>query len=172
MKTLNALLILLTISIPTFAQLTPCDSAYVGKSVYGIKLVDTQGKVVTLEQYRGKILFIDFWFSKCKPCIKEFPSSKKLRDMIKREDIVFLTINSDKEKSDWLKSLNRFEIEGEHYYDDIKLNDDILYKYFLVRSFPRYWIVDKTGKIVSPNADKPSAFLENNTFLEVIDNVR
>jgi thiol-disulfide isomerase/thioredoxin len=163
---------MIVVTIPALSQMTPCDSAYVGKSVYGIKLVDTEGKITTLEQYKGKYLYIDFWFSACKPCIKEFPSSKELNDRLNRNDIVFITINSDTDESVWKKTLAKRDIEGDHFYDNKTLNNDVLYRYFLVRIFPHYWIVDPNGKILTPNADKPSEFLENNTFLKIIDNGR
>jgi thiol-disulfide isomerase/thioredoxin len=58
------------------------------------QVVDSAGKSVSLEQYKGKIVFVNFWASWCPPCIAEMPSMQKLYDDY-QDKIVFLFVTTD-----------------------------------------------------------------------------
>lgn len=62
-------------------------------------LQDTNGKSVSLKDFRGKVVFIDFWASWCPPCKKEFPEINKFMGRYKPQDAVFLAINIDRTRS-------------------------------------------------------------------------
>ncbi|MFV8346948.1 TlpA family protein disulfide reductase [Flavobacterium sp. ZB4P13] len=63
-------------------------------STYQWQLVDATGKSVTLEEYKGKIIFINFWATWCPPCIAEMPSMQKLYADY-QDKIVFLFVTTD-----------------------------------------------------------------------------
>ena len=63
-------------------------------SSYQWQLVDATGQRVTLEQYKGKIIFINFWATWCPPCIAEMPSMQKLY-VDYQYKIVFLFVTTD-----------------------------------------------------------------------------
>jgi thiol-disulfide isomerase/thioredoxin len=63
-------------------------------SSYQWQLVDASGKSVTLEEYKGKIIFINFWATWCPPCIAEMPSMQKLYADY-QDKIVFLFVTTD-----------------------------------------------------------------------------
>jgi thiol-disulfide isomerase/thioredoxin len=63
-------------------------------STYQWQLVDAAGKNVSLEEYKRKIIFINFWASWCPPCIAEMPSMQKLYADYK-DKIVFLFVTTD-----------------------------------------------------------------------------
>jgi thiol-disulfide isomerase/thioredoxin len=58
------------------------------------QLVDAAGKTVSLEQYKGKLVFVNFWATWCPPCIAEMPSMQKLYDDYQNK-IVFLFVTMD-----------------------------------------------------------------------------
>ncbi len=58
------------------------------------QLMDKNGKTVSLEEYKGKIIFINFWATWCPPCIAEMPSMQKLHDDY-QDKIVFLFVTTD-----------------------------------------------------------------------------
>jgi thiol-disulfide isomerase/thioredoxin len=58
------------------------------------QLVDAAGKTVSLEQYKGKLVFINFWATWCPPCIAEMPSMQKLYDDYQNK-IIFLFVTTD-----------------------------------------------------------------------------
>jgi thiol-disulfide isomerase/thioredoxin len=172
MKTLTLILAYLLLNSSCFGQFTPYDSVFLGKDVYKIELFDTAGNITTLEKFRGKYLYVDFWFTGCKPCIAEIPSFKKLKAKLDRKDVVFVTISIDPTESMWLETIRKHNIDGEHFWTGRDLSYGMLKDEFKIVSFPFYWIVDPEGKIINPNADRPSKFLENGKFLTFINNGR
>jgi thiol-disulfide isomerase/thioredoxin len=63
-------------------------------STYQWQLKDSAGQRVTLEDYKGKIVFINFWATWCPPCIAEMPSMQKLYTDY-QDKIVFLFVTTD-----------------------------------------------------------------------------
>jgi thiol-disulfide isomerase/thioredoxin len=83
------------------------------RSVYGaaddqwtFKTLD--GKPVTLSEYRGKVVFLNFWATWCGPCIEEMPSIQKLQAAVKDDAIAIVLVSDEDEKKirDFLKSKN------------------------------------------------------------------
>ena len=63
-------------------------------STYQWELVDASGKRVSLEAYKGKVIFINFWATWCPPCIAEMPSMQELY-VDYQNKIVFLFVTTD-----------------------------------------------------------------------------
>lgn len=114
-------------------------------------LVDKKGKKRTLSEFKGKILYIDVWYTKCAPCIANFPLSKKLKERIKfihlDTAIQFINLCVVGSQSDWKKLIKEHQPEGVNLYS----NDTSLYKTWKLESYPNYMIIDKDGKIMSLN---------------------
>lgn len=70
------------------------------KLVHDFSFSDLDGNVVSTNQLRGKVLFINFWASWCPPCRAEFPSIQQLYQKFKdHPDVVFIMINQDDESA-------------------------------------------------------------------------
>ena len=63
-------------------------------SSYQWQLKNSTGKTVSLEAYKGKIIFINFWATWCPPCIAEMPSIQKLYADY-QDKMVFLFVTTD-----------------------------------------------------------------------------
>lgn len=63
-------------------------------STYQWQLVDSSGKSISLEAYKGKIIFVNFWATWCPPCIAEMPSIQDLYEDYE-DKIVFLFVTTD-----------------------------------------------------------------------------
>ena len=71
-------------------------SLTVAKDLSTIKFKDANGKVVNLEELKGKVVFLNFWATWCPPCLAEMPSVNKLHQQFKNDaDVVFLMIDAD-----------------------------------------------------------------------------
>ncbi len=65
---------------------------------YNLRLVSLDGETVSLSEYKGKVVFINFWASWCPPCIAEMPGIQKLyEEYAERQDMIFLMINVDEQ---------------------------------------------------------------------------
>ncbi len=52
-----------------------------------------------LAQYRGKVVYLDFWASWCGPCKQAFPFMAQLSRRYRRADVVVITVNQDRQRA-------------------------------------------------------------------------
>lgn len=64
-----------------------------GMPAAGFSLTDLQGKAHSLEQYRGKVVLVNFWATWCKPCTSEMPAMQTVYDQLRDKDFVVLAVN-------------------------------------------------------------------------------
>jgi len=108
-----------------------------------------------LGEFKGKVVYVDYWASWCSPCRQQFPYSKEIHEKMKGKNVVFLYISYDQNEAAWKKGIEALEIKGYHWYptENQKLE---IYQLYSVSGIPRYMIVDKTGKVVDDDAPRPS----------------
>lgn len=70
-------------------------------------LPDLGGKEQGLEQYKGKVVILNFWASWCAPCVKEFPSLQRLANKFPN-DIVIVAVSHDNNEEDLMSFLDSF----------------------------------------------------------------
>ncbi len=64
---------------------------------YDLKLIDSEGQTLDLEELKGKAIFMNIWATWCAPCVAEMPNINKLYGNVgSNENIVFLMISEDK----------------------------------------------------------------------------
>jgi cytochrome c biogenesis protein CcmG, thiol:disulfide interchange protein DsbE len=68
----------------------------VGMTAPDFSLPDLQGKNQRLSDYRGKVVFLNFWATWCKPCKEEMPSMQVLWENLKNQDFVMLAVSMDR----------------------------------------------------------------------------
>lgn len=64
-----------------------------GMPAAGFSLTDLYGKAHSLEQYKGKIVLVNFWATWCKPCTSEMPAMQTVYDQLRDKDFVVLAVN-------------------------------------------------------------------------------
>jgi thiol-disulfide isomerase/thioredoxin len=109
-----------------------------------------------LAQYKGKVIYVDFWASWCPPCRGEMPSSQKLHSQFEGKDVVFLYISFDRAADAWKGGIEKMDIKGVHYFPAGDANQAVSTKYGIT-GIPRYMLVDKTGKVINDDAPRPSS---------------
>ncbi|WP_324288506.1 TlpA disulfide reductase family protein [Pedobacter sp. SL55] len=64
--------------------------------VLELRFKDQDGKIVTLNELKGKVVFLNFWATWCPPCLAEMPSINKLYEQYKNSaDVVFILLDAD-----------------------------------------------------------------------------
>ena len=117
------------------------------------KFKDINGKEVSLEDFKGKYVYIDCWATWCGPCKAELPYLKKLEEKYKDRNIVFVSISSDKDIDAWKKMVKMDKLGG------VQLNigtDQSFHFAMKINTIPRFMLVDPEGNFVSDNAPRPS----------------
>ena len=105
---------------------------------------------ISLEEYRGKYLYIDFWSLGCHPCIAEFPHLKELYDKVDKSQIEFLGIVSGNSNEEVYikKMMEKHSVNWPHIISNTEINLTELYG---VKSFPTTLLLDKEGRIIYKN---------------------
>jgi thiol-disulfide isomerase/thioredoxin len=118
------------------------------------------------EAYKGKVVYIDFWASWCKPCLQEMPKSRVLREKLKDQNIVFLYLGYNDTKTNWLGARKELGIEGEHILLSPTLIQEAK-RTFNVTGIPHYAIIDKDGTIIQKNAGRPG-YADTESFIRTL----
>lgn len=120
----------------------------VGHEAPEITGVDTLGNAVSLKDFRGKYVLVDFWSSGCGWCRKETPNLLKAYNDCKDKNFTILGVSSDYKREDWVNAIN----EDKSYWDQILLKkEDIkstLDRYCII-GIPHIILVDPNGVIVA-----------------------
>lgn len=108
-----------------------------------------------LESHRGKVVYIDFWGTWCAPCLAEMPASRKLKEELDGQNVVFIYLGVTSVESTWKRMVAKLGIRGEHYLLD-GAEFLLLQEQYQIQMVPRYMLVDKNGEIYDRDAMRPS----------------
>jgi peroxiredoxin len=113
---------------------------------------DTLDKPVSLSDFKGKYVLIDFWASWCGPCRAENPNVVKAFNEYKDKDFTVLGISLDQpgKKQAWLDAIHKDNLTWTHV-SDLKFWDNAVAKQYGIRAIPQNLLIDPTGKIIAKN---------------------
>jgi peroxiredoxin len=119
----------------------------VGDTAPNFTLPDLAGKSVSLSQFRGKVVILDFWASWCAPCRASMPSLESLYDSVKGDGVVMLGVSLDRSESDavtFLKQNGYTEMIA--LYGSLSSAEGVASRYG-VYGIPHTFIIDREGII-------------------------
>lgn len=125
--------------------------AFLGKMVPDFEAKDLDGKPISIETYRGKVLLVDFWATWCGPCIADMPKVKKVYDKYKDKGFDILGISLDTDETKLREYLKKNDIAWRQVYSGEGWNSPVSQKYGIF-GIPTVWLIDKDGKLISHNA--------------------
>ena len=125
------------------------DVELVGNAPPAIEVTALDGKPLSLEDYKGKVLLIDFWATWCGPCIGELPNLKEVYAKYKDKGFDILGISLDREGT--RENLESFieteEMAWRHFFDREGGKNEISDLYG-ISSIPKTYLLGKDGKVV------------------------
>ncbi len=110
---------------------------------FKMEVVDKTGRIVSLKDLKGKVVFINFWATWCAPCIAEMPSIQKLYETFKdNDDVAFVILEAEgnKEKADRLLTKKKLTLPVYYPYGTIPTE-------FFRGRLPTTVILDKEGNM-------------------------
>jgi thiol-disulfide isomerase/thioredoxin len=109
-----------------------------------IQLKDVFGNTVSLSDFRGKIVFLNFWATWCPPCVIEMPSMQKLHRRFKDKNFIMVAINSQETDAQVKSFFNKYKLSFTALLD----SSAEVGAWFDVNAFPTTFVLDKKGRII------------------------
>ena len=132
--------------------------SYVGKPLPNFKATDAiTGEPLSLKDFRGKIVLVDFWAVWCPPCIVELPNVKKTYEKYHDKGFEIISISLDKDNG--IQKCKQF-IDREnmtwHHVVEGGFWDTRLAKKYNIQAIPAMFILDANGVVVTDQARGPA----------------
>lgn len=108
------------------------------------------GSSVSLKDFKGRYVLLDFWASWCVPCRKVNPDLVRLYEKYQGPRFEILGISLDKDKEKWEKAIEEDGLNWKHV-SDLNYWDNEVAVMYGIDAIPRNFLVDPEGKIVAVN---------------------
>ncbi|MGC9365306.1 MAG: peroxiredoxin family protein [Fidelibacterota bacterium] len=120
----------------------------VGSTAADFSLINLNGEEVTLEQYRGKVILLNFWASWCAPCKIEIPDFIRMYEKHREDglEIIGITLSSGS-VAEIRQFVQAWNINYPILTGDEKYLQDLTLKYDGIRGVPTTFLIDREGKI-------------------------
>jgi thiol-disulfide isomerase/thioredoxin len=107
-------------------------------------LKDSDGKVVRLSDYKGKVVLLDFWATWCVPCREEIPHFVELQNMYRERGLQIIGVSMDDSVDPVLAFAQQFHMNYPVVMGNAKLGEE----YGGVLGLPIAFLLDRDGRIV------------------------
>lgn len=124
----------------------------IGSMAMNFTQPDTLGHPVSLSDFKGKYVLLDFWASWCGPCRAENPNVVKAFNEYKGKNFTVLSVSLDQpgKEQAWLDAIHKDGLTWNHV-SDLKFWDNAVAKQYGIRAIPQNLLLDPSGKIIAKN---------------------
>lgn len=105
--------------------------------------VPADAQKLKLSDYRGKVVYIDFWASWCIPCRISLPALNELHAKYSTQGFEIISINMDEDEANALKFLKSFPVN----YSVVRDPTGLVAEGYELKGMPHAVIIDKAGKL-------------------------
>lgn len=126
-----------------FALAQERDSCLLGVAAPNFQATTLDNKKIELSKLKGQVVVLNFWFTRCQPCIEEIPGFNKLVEFYKGKKVTFISFTYDSSLA-----VRKFLTQHPFKFKTVAQNDNVrrdVFKLFSV--WPYTIIISKEGKI-------------------------
>lgn len=130
-------------------------------------LEDVDGNLVSLNDFKGKYVYIDFWQTLCPRSGRELPYLLDLHSDYENDNIEFVSISVNEDENVWRDYVKKNKDIG----TSLRVTqswDSKTYSDYQVSGLPTFILIDTEGNIIDPKAAKPSSKEIRETFDELL----
>ena len=126
-------------------------SELVGKVVPDFSATDLDGRPISLQQYRGKVVLLDFWAVWCGPCLGEMPNVKRVYDTYRDQGFDIIGISLDTDEARLRNYLKENGIQWRQIFSGQKWESPLAQQYG-IRAIPAPCLIARDGTLISREA--------------------
>jgi peroxiredoxin len=115
-----------------------------GQPAPPIKVTTTSGQSVSLANYKGHVLILDFFASWCHPCVESIPHIVDLKKRYGKQGLQVLGLSLDEDKDDFMDLMSASRVNY-----PVALADEELQTNYGLRSIPLLVLIDKKGNVAN-----------------------
>lgn len=131
----------------------------------GFSSENSDGNVLSLNQFKGKTVLLDFGAAWCVPCKEEIPEVKRIFDKYHSKGLEIIGVSRDKDKTSWKENIKNEKLNWHHIYEGIGnwRPKGSISKAYHVQAIPAYILIDENGIIIDRyrGADKDDKSLND-----------
>ena len=124
------------------------ETLWVSKQLPSFTLPDTSGKPISLENFKGRYMLVDFWASWCAPCRAENPNIVRAYEQFKGKNFTIVGVSLDRTKGDWLKAIHQDSLYWTQI-SDLKFWSSKAVDVFKFNGIPYNILVDPSGHVIA-----------------------
>ena len=107
-------------------------------------LPDLEGNSLTLSDFKGRVIILNFWATWCPPCRKEIPDFVELYEKYKEEGLLIIGVSLDRGDS---RAVKQFSKNYKINYPIVLGNVTVTQDYGGIRGIPTTFVIDRKGNI-------------------------
>ncbi len=125
----------------TATEKEPAEEKLPAKLVDRIELVDLAGNVISLADFKGKTVFLNYWATWCRPCLAEMPDIDKAAKILSEEGFVFLAASDED-----IEKIKKFVAKVDYSFKFVHSKTSVFD--LDIAALPTTFVINKQGEVV------------------------
>lgn len=130
-------------------------ASWVDKQAPNLTMNDVNGKPVSISNFKGKYVLVDFWASWCGPCRQENPNVVEAYNKYKNKNFTILGVSLDQDKDSWIQAIKNDKLAWTQM-SDLKQWESAAVSTYQIQGIPFNVLIDPTGKVIAQELRGPA----------------